>query len=463
MRKAILFIIFILSLSVLILCNGNEDGQEVEKDYKQLAVKFTNQLSERKYEEARSSFDQRMSSAMSLEDLKELWETTIVKTYGQPIDIVNTRMEKTVSQGETLFVVYVTISYLKDPDKADLLAYFDLRVVFNTNGEVAGLWHEPSDYSTESKVEYSSPDYVNKNKFTEEEYNLSLEKCNIKGLLSIPKGDGKYPVVILVHGSGPNDMDETVGANKPFKDIAHGLATKGIAVLRFDKRAYACPMRVTRNIQSLTPKEEVIDDAVSYSEMLSTHEKIDPNHIYIAGHSFGGQLAPRIAKNSSYIDGIISLAGSNANLLDEIIRQTTYLIELDGEITDNEEKRLQAMKDAINRIKNGEMKKGEILLGGPKVYWDDLKNYDAVETAKTLDIPMLFLQGERDYQVTMEQFEEWKSGLSDKENVSFISYPKLNHLFMEGEGKPNPDEYNTPSNVAEKVVEDMANWINDLQ
>ncbi len=72
---------------------------------------------------------------------------------------------------------------------------------------------------------------------------------------------------------------------------------------------------------------------------------------------------------------------------------------------------------------------------------------------------MLFLQGERDYQVTMEDLAGWKKALGSRKDVEFISYPKLNHLFIEGKDNSTPAEYSAPGNVAKVVVDDIAKWI----
>jgi uncharacterized protein len=460
MRKFVYLAFILMIVSILILCNGKEDEPKVDKDFEQLAKEFTNLLMEGKYDDVHSTFDQRMASAMSLNDLKTLWEQTIKKTYGEPTDIVNIKVEEITSQGEKFIAVYVTLSYLKNPEDLDSIAYFILRIIYRTQGEVAGLWFKPAEKPDESDATYSPPDYVDSEAFTEEELNLELDGCVMNGVLSIPKGGDSFPVVILVHGSGPHDMDETIGLNKPFKDIAQGLASMGVATLRYDKRTYACKDLVAKNMYSLTTYEEVVDDAVSYTRMLVSHERIDSNRIFIGGHSLGGMLAPRIAKTSTDVDGIISLAGTNSNLADETLRQTEYIINLDGEVTPEEKEQLDSIKQSVDKINSGDIGEDEIVLGGSKAYWEDLLSYDPVETAQSLDIPMLFIQGERDYQVRMVDFNRWKEALSDKDDVNFISYPQLNHLLLKGEGKPNPYEYyNNPGHVAKKIIEDMANWI----
>jgi fermentation-respiration switch protein FrsA (DUF1100 family) len=99
------------------------------------------------------------------------------------------------------------------------------------------------------------------------------------------------------------------------------------------------------------------------------------------------------------------------------------------------------------------------VLGAPASYWLDLRGYNPPEAAKALGRPMLVLQGERDYQVTLDNFEAWQKALADRKDVTFKSYPKLNHLFIEGEGKSAPAEYQKPGHVAEAVVADVAEWI----
>lgn len=101
----------------------------------------------------------------------------------------------------------------------------------------------------------------------------------------------------------------------------------------------------------------------------------------------------------------------------------------------------------------------QIKATAPKAYWEYLDNYAPVMTAYSLTIPMLFLQGERDYQVTMQDFAMWKLGMYGKTNVTFKSYPTLNHCFIEGTGKSTPMEYNHPAQVSKEVMKDIAKWV----
>lgn len=279
----------------------------------------------------------------------------------------------------------------------------------------------------------------------------------------MPKGSGPFPAVVLVHGSGPNDRDETIGPNKPFKDLAWGLATQGIAVLRYEKRTKQCPAQMIQSMATLTVNEEVVNDAVAAAEYLRSVRGIDPNRILVLGHSLGGIVAPRIAARDPRLAGLILLAASSRNLADLMLEQNEYLASLDGTVSPDEAQALAELRKQVERIKALDIKEGEAILGAARAYWADILTYDPVATARALAVPMLILQGERDYQVTMADFAAWQAGLGQRADVQFKSYPGLNHLFMPGSGTPNPSEYDVAGNVAREVVNDIAAWVSHLR
>ena len=111
----------------------------------------------------------------------------------------------------------------------------------------------------------------------------------------MPSGAGPFPAVILVHGSGPNDRDETIGPNKPFKDLAWAVASRGVAVLRYEKRTKQHSAKLA-SVRAFTVKEEVLDDAMAAFVLLRTTEGIVPNASFVLGHSLGGMLVPHIGR-----------------------------------------------------------------------------------------------------------------------------------------------------------------------
>jgi alpha-beta hydrolase superfamily lysophospholipase len=266
----------------------------------------------------------------------------------------------------------------------------------------------------------------------------------------------------LVHGSGPGDRDQTIGPNKPFRDLALGLASRGVAVLRYDKRTRAHGGKMA-SLPQLTVKEEVIDDVIAAVKLLRAAEGIDPKRIFVAGHSLGGMLVPRIAAAAgAEVSGVIILAGAVRSLEQSIADQTRYLALADGKIAPDEQPLVDeaaALVGRVKTLKDGDPPISFAGISAPASYWLDLRDYNPPTEAQKLKVPMLVLQGERDYQVTMEDFAKWKAAVGSRAAVTLKSYPGLNHLFMAGAGPSVPAEYMTAGHVAEEVVRDIGSWV----
>ena len=203
-------------------------------------------------------------------------------------------------------------------------------------------------------------------------------------------------------------------------------------------------------------------DALLAVELLRKTEGVDAKRIFVLGHSLGGYLIPRIGKRDSKIAGLISFAGATRPLEDIMLEQNAYFAMLDGSISKEEQTELDKLKQTIAKVKSlkpADANSTENYLYAPASYWIDLKNYNPPIEAKSLKQPMLILQGERDYQVTMTDFQNWKNALEPRKNVTFKTYLKLNHLFVPGEETPSPDSYKMPNHVSEQVIDDIAAWI----
>jgi hypothetical protein len=202
-------------------------------------------------------------------------------------------------------------------------------------------------------------------------------------------------------------------------------------------------------------------------EFLRQQSHIDTEKIFVIGHSLGANQAPRIAEGRTDIAGIAMLGGNVTPLQDLMVYQYEYLFSLD-ETADELTKATQNVKLGeiilgVKMINSDELTlktDPTLTLGIPAKYWMDLRDYNPIDIAKTLEIPMIIMQGGRDYQVPPTEFDLWKEGLGDQAEYRY--YESLNHLFITGEGKPSPEEYSVPGKVDDQVIEDLAEWIKNM-
>ncbi len=345
-------------------------------------------------------------------------------------------------------------------------ASLDVNIALNDAGEIVGLTITPvGTIEQQVNATYEPPSYAHPERFQEHEVQIGHGKWVLPGTLSIPQGDGPFAAVLLVAGSGPNDRDETIPPNKPFRDLAWGLASQGIAVLRYDKRTKVYAASLESERETFTVKEEVIDDALEALTLLHARPEIDVQQIFLLGHSLGGYLAPRIGAADPKIRGLIVLAGSARPLEDLLLDQMTYVLSLSMPDPVVRQQQLALLKKQVELIKDPNRlptaAATDLPFNVPAAYWLDLNTYQPEKVAQTLKLPMLFLQGEGDYQVTQDDFQIWQNALGGRDNVQFIMYPGLSHLFMPiaGGKKATPATYSVPGHVTEEVVNEIGSWI----
>mgnify|MGYP003575693614 CR=1 FL=1 len=396
-----------------------------------------------KFEEAHAYFSEEGKTKVTAENLKQFWATM----EGRMGKVKSIDATGSKNQGE-FYAVNVSGEF--QYDKQDFILLFD------KTEKLVGLHLPPK------AITYRAPGYADSTLYKEKSTYIEWPGHQLAAIVTTPKDGNSFPIVILVHGSGPNDMDETLGPNKPFKDIAAGLAVNGIASVRYVKRTVIYPQEFGK---AYTVKEEVLDDVLQAIALAKKVEGVDLKQIYVLGHSLGGMLAPRIATMAPDLKGIILAAAPARSLSDIIIEQNKYMVEQSKDTTVAMQKNLANAVIEIEKTKItklGKMKPDSILLGLPASYWVDLNSYDQVAIAKKLKQRIFVIQGGYDFQVSETDFNIWNEALSGNKNVTLKLYPEYNHLFSQQEAKGNMIQYQKPGNVEQRVIEDLSAWIKEL-
>ncbi|WP_059042618.1 alpha/beta hydrolase family protein [Paenibacillus rubinfantis] len=401
-----------------------------------------------KYVSASSSY------ALPAAMLNQLWtnyETVFGKAAGTP------------SKSQSANSVHRNVTYAFQTSAIPM----NLTLRLNAAGEIDDMYIAAAT----SSGAYQKPAYEDSAAYTEREVTVGEGAMALPGTLTLPAaGEGPFPAVVLVHGSGTNDRDEAIGGGKPFRDLAVGLAAQGIAVLRYDKVTYEHTFKVAAD-PKFTLKKETVDDALKAVALLKKTPEVDVSRIFVAGHSQGGYAMPLITAGDSNGDiaGTILLSGPSGKFADVLAEQQAELVsrvkQLGQDTTPYEQQ--AAVYTSIAAMVNDPQytvdHMPEQFPIQPAYWWFEQKNYVPAELAKQQSGPMLILQGENDWQVTMKQFAGWKTALQNRKDVTFKSYPQVNHLLAKADGLSIGAEYAQPSNVSKEIIDDISAWVRGIQ
>ncbi len=421
-------------------------------------TKYLGHLRKKEYVQAVAMFGPKMKAAMGAEKLETLWKQLGAQLgVYQSFEMVKSDSSQSQNQNQNLRRFSIKMIFAKGP--------LNLLLVLMPGGQFTGMFIRPS------KPKYppwTPPPYVQADQVREIPFLVGKAPLELPGILTVPtaRGPKRYPVVVLVHGSGPQDKDETIGPNKVFKDIAWGLAAQGIAVLRYDKVTKAHPAQAVAMLsKGFTIDTETTNDALKAAAQLRKHELVQPKRVFYLGHSQGAIAAPRAGKRDPNLAGLILLGGPTRGFGDLGLSQLEYIISLGGPQAQATKAMLPAYKKGLALVKSKTLtpKTPAKLLpfGIPASFWLDLRNYKPHLVAKTLKMPMLVLQGEADYQVTMVDFAAWKKTLAAKKNAVCKSYPRLGHHFIDLKKKMAvPMDYlKVSGHVSKTVIDDIAAFI----
>jgi dienelactone hydrolase len=416
---------------------------EGDTDAVAIATRLLDHMQAGEYEAASADFTPQMKAALGADKLAAVQEQLAAAGAEKSRD------PPKVSEQSGMTVVVIRIHRE--------LASVDATIAIDGAGKVAGLHYAPA-----AAPAAAAPAVDAAAGYSERDFAVGSGEHALPGTLAMPdaaNADNRVPGVVLVHGSGPQDRDETVGPNRPFLDIARGLAAQGIAVLRYDKRSKARPQDYADG--KVTIDSETTDDAVAAVAALRKVPGVDPARVFVLGHSQGAMMAPRIAAESGHVAGLVLLAAPARPLLDILIEQNIRLAVLDDAKTSDEEAAAIAkLKGQVAAVRaGGDVATADSPLQQPAAYWRSTEAVDPVAEAKAVALPMLVLQGAQDIQVVDADWQRWKGGFHDDPNVEFKLYPTLNHFGMAVEGEQGLAQYQQPGHVDPALIADVAKWI----
>lgn len=418
-----------------------------------VAVRLSESLGGERFSEAHSALGTALSSRLSVSQLEATWRRAVV-TNGRLLSH-GRAVTRARASGQPATVVV--------PARFER-ATLDLRVSFDANTAVTGLLLTRRPPLPPTPV--PGPPYGDESAFDELDVTVGTSNLAVPGRLSIPTGTGPFAAVVLLSGSGPSDMDETIGPNKPLRDVAWGLASRGIVILRFDKPTLTHGAALAPR-SDLTVEQEYLEPAAAAIELLRSFvAEVDPERVFVFGHSLGGTVAPRVAAATPAVAGLVLLAGASQPLPATVLRQIDYLTRLQPPTTPAAQASFDLLRRQYTAAGDPDLSlatpRSLLPAGTPPAYWLDLRAHDPVATANAVPQPLLILQGDRDYQVTVaDDLAGWERGLEDRAGVTVIRYPRADHLFFDGDGPSLPAAYFRPDHPIPAVVSDIATWIID--
>ncbi|MCB9675691.1 MAG: alpha/beta fold hydrolase [Alphaproteobacteria bacterium] len=265
---------------------------------------------------------------------------------------------------------------------------------------------------------------------THEEVRFAGPAFTLEGTLHLPPGDGRVPAVVLVHGSGPQSRDEkspgqlgmTFGFAVPvFAELADGLAERGIAVLRYDKRT-CFAMNGCSNAYPGPQLNVTVDDfaadAAAALGFLRDHPRVDPARLVVLGHSQGGSFVPELVRDEELAGGVMLAAphGELADLLQAQADTVERLLRESGEGDASVRAKVAPLAAMANGVRQIDADPASIpaLAGIAPEFWTSWIQVQrrARSVAPGLDAPLLVLSGSEDRNVPPTETEGWRATLA---------------------------------------------------
>jgi len=435
-------------------------GQECD-DPINIAALFVECLLDGQITEAMDMLDQTMIAAIG-SDLEQI-AAQILNSFGrlEKVETWNSEIWRN-EDGATYQILTVNGTF----ERGNCI----MRLTFDSSLKISGFFLNPG------QLDFGD-DYVLPDNLVELPVTVDAgQGFPLDGLLTLPKDGPILAAVLLIHGSGPNDLDETVGSNKPFRDLAHALAAQGIACLRYSKRTntYGLEIAFSSDFDRFDLEQEVIWDALAAIDLLKHTDGINPDAIFLLGHSMGGGLLSYLDSLGAGCRAYVILAGTSRPIWELMAEQNLVVaqeLEESGELDSAEQIRgivTQELGKArlVAALSVEEVMQFEDRIFGQSAwYMYGFSRIDPIALHLEDQKPVLIIQAEKDRQVTPVDFELWQQKMSAHPNVFFAEFGGLNHLFGAYPGDPVPFtqlvsvEYAQKTPVATEVTDFIADWI----
>jgi uncharacterized protein len=418
------------------------------------SIEIITHLARGEFTSVTNRFDEVLQKSLPPEKLKQAWFSLReqVGPYKKHITTQNRKRQQ-------YNVVQMTCAFERSP--------VDIKVVYDPKGKITGLWFK-SHQQIILPRQYRIPAYADPANFQEQQIKLETPSGSLPATITLPKQNGSFPGLVLIRGPQTYDLDSANTGNDPDRDIALGLACQGIVVLRYERAAPINSEETNTPLPQTNQKNTLIQDALAAIAYLRQMKQTDPKEIFIAGHYLSGFAIPWILQTDVNLAGAIFQATPTRRLEDAYLAQMNYLYFLDGKLATDERRQLQKMKRQIQLVRNPNLSVdhpgSDLPYGFPGGFWRELRESHPPAAVREMEIPLLILQGGRDYLTTLDDYRGWKKYLALRNNVDFKLYLRLNHFFMvgKGAGKSDPEEHKMPDHVSKQVIEDIANWIKRL-
>ena len=439
-------VVAILAITAL---PGRPAGAQLKPSAETNGRQVIQDMSSANFAKVEAQFDARMAAALPPGKLGQGW-SAIASQFGAFQAIASAQTTKV----QTYDMVRMVLQFEK--------GMLDATVSFDPEGTIAGIVFRPHQEALQTEDQWAAPSYAHQSSFTEKPLELQDQGYELPGTLTLPNGPGPFPAIVLVPGSGPQDEDETIGPNKPFKDLAWGLASRGIAVYRYTKRTQKYGEKSAADPKLLTVNDETISDARAAVALVAQQPGINPEQVFLLGHSLGAYLAPRIATGNAIIAGIVIMGGNTKPMEQLIVEQIRYLANAGETPPADGESQVDAAQRAAEQIESRDLKPDdEVPLLGSTTYGatgSTSQLQSGEDRPKTQD-PYPHSPGRPRLSGHSRQLFRLAIGARQTRKRHPEVFPGRESPLHERLGPGSPKDYEKPGHVAPDVIDAIATWL----